>query len=73
MSHPTSSPDLFDVLRAKHPHLGFAVYAYTPNGQITLELHVGDLAYTFEAPTLKACLEQAFGAQEEPPEHDIFA
>lgn len=74
MTSLTSSHDLFDLAREKHNHLGFAVYAYTPGGAVTLELHVGDILYKFEAQTLGECLKQAFGEPEvRPEEPDIFA
>lgn len=48
-----------DTLRARLPHLGLAVYAYQPLGQITLELHVDGKVYTFEAQTFEDCLRAA--------------
>jgi hypothetical protein len=40
-----------DDLRAKYPHLGFALYAYTPLGNVTLECLTADgTTYKFARP-----------------------
>lgn len=55
----------WDELRAAHPELAFAVYAYEPGGPVTLEVLTPDgAAYVFKAETLDAAIAVAF-----PPEH----
>jgi len=49
-----------DDLRAAHPTLGFAVYAYTPGEPVTLEVHDAGNVYTFTAATLQAVVDEAF-------------
>lgn len=77
---------MIDDLRAKFPHLGFAVYAYKPGGQVTLEIHAPDSeVFTFYGPTLEHAVLAAFPpAQfedpqepdpqpvEDEPENDVF-
>ena len=50
-----------DRLRAAFPHLGFGVYAYDPDGGVTLEVHLPDgRTPSTTADSLEACIEQAF-------------
>lgn len=49
-----------DDLRAKHPDLGFALYAYDPRGPLTLEVHAAEGVFTFYGPTASAAIEAAF-------------
>lgn len=53
----------FDALRAEHPHLGFALYAFEPGGLVTLELHIDGHVSTFRGASEDDVLDQAF-----PPE-----
>lgn len=56
-----SSPERFDAIRDAHPMLGFGVYALE-RGALTLEVYTADgRTMSFRAPTLGACLDQAFG------------
>lgn len=55
-----------DDLRALHPHLGFALYAYEPGGPVTLEIHDGGHVFQFRAPTEAAVLATAFPPEPEP-------
>lgn len=56
-----------DALRAKYPHLGFAVYAYDPLGPVTLEcINVEGKSFKFEGPTLAAAIAAAFAEDVEP-------
>lgn len=49
-----------DELRAARPALGFAVYAYTPGGGVTLEVHDAGDVYEFSAPTEAEAIAKAF-------------
>lgn len=49
-----------DDLRAARPSLGFALYAYTPGGDVTLEIHDGGEVFTFAAPTEGEAIASAF-------------
>lgn len=40
-----------DHLRAALPDLGFALYAYDPEGPVTLEVHGSDGVWSIEAET----------------------
>ena len=61
-----------DDLRAAHPALGFAVYAYEPGGQVTLEIHAAEGVFTFRAATEEAAIAAAFPQPEEPENESIF-
>lgn len=50
----------FDELRAANPGLGFAVYAYDPGGDLTLEIHDDGERFAFTGPTLQAAIDKAF-------------
>lgn len=50
----------FDELRTANPDLGFAVYAYEPGDEVTLEVTADDGQFTFTAPTLEAAIKAAF-------------
>ena len=71
----------FDAIRAQHPDLAMALYAYEPGGPVTLEILTPDgRSYTFTGPTARAAIELAFPApdvSEKPtddePQTDIFA
>ena len=52
---------LLDALRDANPDLGFALYAYTPGGAVTLEVHTPDAeVFTFKAPTAGEAIAMAF-------------
>lgn len=58
-----------DDLRVRFPHLGFAVYAYTPGEAVTLEIHTADGGiFAFTGPTFAAASAAAFPPLEPPPE-----
>ena len=62
---PTPS---LDELRAAHPLLGFALYAYEPAGPVTLEIHAPDGGvFTFTGPTAAAAVAAAFPPRAAPP------
>ena len=62
-----------DDLRAAHPDLGFALYAYDPRGPVTLEVHAAEGVFSFIGSTEAAAIAAAFPqATEEPPHEDIF-
>lgn len=69
MSDQTS----LDDLRAANPGLGFAVYAYTPGGPVTLEvlLPSGE-TYTFLGETMAEAIARAFPPPPEPEPESIF-
>lgn len=56
---------MIDSLRYRYPHLGLAVYAYTPGGPVTLEVLTPD-GSTFQrtAPTMTEAAEALFGPLE---------
>lgn len=65
-----------DALRAKYPHLAFAVYAYEPGGPVTLECITADgKTFQFHGPTLEAAIATGFAEEPEPtqPEAGIPA
>jgi hypothetical protein len=63
-SHPS-----LDDLRATYPHLGFGIYAIEPGGPVTIEVYAADgQVFPFTGPTLRACLNRAFPADEPDPE-----
>jgi len=51
-----------DELRARFPRFGFALYAMTPGGAMTLEVHDTDSGevFAFEGPSFTACAARAF-------------
>ena len=49
-----------DDLRTAHPKLGFALYAYTPGGAVTLEVHDAGEVYSFVAPSEADVIAKAF-------------
>ena len=55
-----------DDLRKRFPHLGFALYALTPGGTVTLEVIDGGEVYSFAGRTAEAAILKAF-----PPEPDL--
>lgn len=60
------SADL-DALRARFPHLGFGVYAYEPDGPVTLEVHVsGGATHSTTRDTLAECIAFVFPEPDEP-------
>jgi hypothetical protein len=62
----------FDDLRAAFPHLGFAVYAYAPGGEVTFEIHAPEgEVFMFKAASLDEAIVAAFPRPEPEPE-DIF-
>lgn len=67
MNSPTSSADL-DAVRAAFPKLGLALYAYTPGGPMTLEIHAEGQTFSFTGPTEAALVRRAFPSLRPPPE-----
>lgn len=65
----------FDAIRARLPHLGFAVYALQPGDPVTLEVLADGQAFTLTRPTLAAALARAFPepAPTEEPQPDVAA
>lgn len=62
-----------DDLRRAQPHLGFAVYAYEPGGDVTFEIMAGEQSFTWRAPTVAEALAMAYpGLAIAAPEPDIF-
>lgn len=58
-----------DEFRAAHPDLGFAVYAYTPGGPVTLEIHQpGGAILTVTRDSEAEAIAAAFPA----PSIDLF-
>lgn len=49
-----------DELRVSRPTLGFAVYAYTPGGAVTLEVHDKGEIYSFVGATEAEAIARAF-------------
>lgn len=50
-----------DDARAAYPHLGLAVYALDPSGEVTLDIIGGDDdVFTFRGPTEAAAILSAF-------------
>jgi hypothetical protein len=49
-----------DDLRAARPELGLALYAYTPGGAVTLEVHSDGEVYSFTAATEAEAIASAF-------------
>lgn len=63
----------FDELRAERPDLGFAVYAYEPDGPVTLEVLAAEGQFTFRGPTLADAIETAFPAEDQESEANVFS
>lgn len=69
-----------DDLRRLRPDLSLAIYAMTPGGVVTLEVHHDGQVYTFVAPTESEAILAAFPAAPEqsepetspPPDRSIF-
>jgi hypothetical protein len=59
-----------DHLRAAMPTLGFALYAYDPEGSVTLEVHAADGVFTVTAETEAAAV--ALVLPTEPAPVNIF-
>ena len=57
-----------DHLRAALPSLGFALYAYEPDGHVTLEILAADGSHAIVAETEAAAVEEAFALILPPPE-----
>lgn len=50
-----------DTLRAKYPHLGFALYAYEPGGPVTLECITAEgKSFQFRGATAAAAMAEGF-------------
>ena len=61
---PKSISSIDDV-RAAHPDVGVAIYAMTPGGPVTLELHTPDgQFFTFKGETSADAFALAFPAPE---------
>lgn len=57
----------FDAVRAAHPELAFALYAYDPGGPVTLEIITPDEKhFLFTGATAESALLQAFELPEQP-------
>lgn len=57
-----------DDIRARFPHLGFAVYAYTPGGPVTLECIAADGSiFKFTGATEHDAVMTGFGDDLQPP------
>lgn len=52
----------FDEARAAFPRLQFAVHAYDPGGDVTLEMIADGDVFTFTGETLQIALDRAFPA-----------
>lgn len=65
-----------DDVRAARPYMGFAVYAYTPGGPVTIEVHApGGEIFSATGPTEAAALSSLFPDLEinnAEPERDVF-
>jgi len=61
-------PRNLDEARRLHPSLGFALYAYTPGGAVTLEVHDGGEVFSWTAVTEARAWEVAFPVDEPPAE-----
>lgn len=53
-----------DDLRAAYPQIGFALYAYTPGGPVTLEVHAAEGVFTFRGATEAEAIAEAFPQEE---------
>ncbi|AKR54354.1 hypothetical protein XM25_00750 [Devosia sp. H5989] len=59
----------FDTLRAKYPHLGYAVYAYEPGGVVTLEcITANGKSFKFTGSTLADAIRAGFPEDSIEPE-----
>lgn len=56
-----------DDIRRLRPDLGFALYAMTPGGVVTFEVHHEGKVYTFKGATEAAVILEAFPPQPAPP------
>ncbi|MGX5775452.1 hypothetical protein [Methylorubrum zatmanii] len=66
-------PRSLDEARRLYPTLGFALYAYTPGGAVTLEVHDAGQVFAWTAETEARAWEVAFPIDEPPPEIDELA
>ena len=58
-----------DDIRARFPHLGLAVYAYQPGGDVTLECHAPDGSiFKFTGRTEHEAVMAGFGEDLAPPD-----
>jgi hypothetical protein len=58
-----------DAIRQRFPHIGLAVYAFDPGGDVTLEVYAEGQVWPFTGPTLASALARAFPtAEPEAPE-----
>ncbi len=62
----------FDEIRARHPHFGFALYAYEPQGPVTFEVHTpeGDVFTSEQFPTSREAMASLFPSPTPPEEPD---
>ena len=59
----------FDTLRARYPHLGYAIYAYEPNAPVTLECITADgKSFKFTGSTLADAIQAGFPEDSIEPE-----
>lgn len=61
-----------DDLRQRHPQLGFALYALTPGGTVTLEVIDGSEIYSFVGRTAEEAISQAFPPEPLPEPINVF-
>lgn len=62
----------FDDLRAAHPALGFAVYAYEPGKGVTLSVMDGDETFEFHGATFADAVNAAFPPTASTPAPNVF-
>lgn len=63
-----------DELRAARPALGFALYAYTPGGIVTLEVHSKGEVFEFRGETEAEAIAKAFpelAISQAPPSEEL--
>lgn len=57
-----------DALRARYPHLGFALYAYKPGGPVTLECMTAEgRTFSFRGTTEAEAILAGFAEDFAPP------
>ncbi len=58
----------FDELRQAFPDTGFAIYAYEPGGEVTLEAIEGTKTHVMKGQTLGELLDTILEPPDEPPQ-----
>jgi hypothetical protein len=61
-----------DEIRAAHPDLAFALYAYEPGGEVTFEVMHGTEIFAFTGPTAQAAIDAAFPPEPPAPAFNVF-